>query len=138
MGVGQAVAHEPQCCGSFERFLQAPEHPVCPDAQLRQLVFVESQPLAQVVTAGATHEPALQVLCPRAPSAVQLPPPHALVGKTHVPSARLPQVPPQLVPEPVHAAREPWVGPDGTGAQVPSFPARSHARHGAVQAWSQQ
>ena len=138
-GAGQALPHDPQFCTSDDRVLHAPEHPVCPDAQLRHAVAVLLQPFTHDIAAGVTHVPALHVLCPRAPLESQTgPPPQLPVGNTHAPSVRPPQAPPHVVPPPGQALRDPCVTPDGTGEHVPSLPGRSHARHSAVQAVSQQ
>ena len=96
------------------------------------------QPFTHDMTAGVTQVPALQVAWPYAPLELQVGPlPQFPVGKTHAPSARLPQLPAH-VPVPPQALREPCVIPDGTGEQVPNLPGRSHARHSAVHAVSQQ
>ena len=137
-GAGQALPHEPQFCTSDDKVLHAPEHPVCPDAQLRHALAALLQPFTHDMGAGVTHMPALHVLCPRAPLESQVGPlPQLPLGNTHAPSLRLPQLPAH-VPLPGQALREPCVIPDGTGEQVPSLPGRSHARQSSAHAVSQQ
>ena len=106
-GAGHALPHEPQFCTSDDNVLHDPEHPVCPVEQLRQALLALLQPFTHDMTAGVTQVPALQVPWPYAPLELQVGPlPQFPVGKTHAPSARLPQVPPH-VPLPAQALREP-------------------------------
>jgi hypothetical protein len=106
-GAGQALPHEPQFWTSDDKVLHAPEHPVCPDAQLRQALPAVLQPFTHDMAAGVTQAPALHVPCPRAPLESQVGPlPQLPVGKTQAPSLRPPQVPAH-VPLPAQALREP-------------------------------
>ena len=60
-GARQICPQAPQFFASVVKDVQIPEHPDWPAGQLRQDVWVVSQPLGHATTMGVTHDPATQV-----------------------------------------------------------------------------